>query len=324
MERYRLDLHLDDEAARRIAREDIRRGLTERPRSLPPKYFYDSTGSALFERISTLPEYYLTRVEQRLISSLAEGLMERLRPAEVIELGSGSTAKIRTLFDAQSAASHLERYVPFDINERVVRAAAEGVADAYPFLRAHGVVADLEQHLDRLPPRFGVRLVAFLGSTIGNLDPAPRRDFLVQLRRQLAAGDRLLLGLDLVKDTVVLEAAYNDPGGVTAEFNRNILHVVNRAVGGDFESEAFQHSAHYNQQAARIEMHLTAASPQTVFLRELDMRVQLSEGETIWTESSYKFTRESTEAMLKEAGLELERWHTDADGMFALVLAGVA
>ena len=321
MERYRVDLHLDGASSRRRLVEDIRRGLTGQPKSLPPKYFYDSRGSALFERISRLPEYYLTRVEHGLIASMAEELMERLRPQEVIELGPGSTAKIRTLLDAPSTAAHLSRYVPFDISEPVVRAAARGLVESYPFLRAHGVVADLDEDVARLPAAIGRRLLVYFGSSIGNLDPQPRHDFLVQLRGQLSPGDRLLLGVDLVKDVAVLEAAYNDPGGVTAEFNRNILRVVNRAVNADFLPEAFQHKAFYNRQAGRIEMHLVPAAHQTVALRDLELSIGVSPNETIWTESSYKFTRDSVLAMLEGAGLKLERWHTDAASMFALALA---
>ena len=324
LERYRIDLHLDGASSQRAVREDIRRGLTGQPRSLPPKYFYDPRGSALFERISRLPEYYLTRVEQGIISSVAEELMERLRPEEVVELGPGSAAKVRTLLDAPGAADHLCRYVLFDINEGVVRAAAESLTRSYPYLQAYGVVADLERHLDRLPPAIGSRLVVYFGSSIGNLDPRPRHEFLAQLRGHLSPGDRLLVGVDLVKDPAVLEAAYNDPGGVTAEFNRNILQVVNRAVRADFQPEIFQHHAFYKEQASRIEMHLIPASLQSVDLRDLALTIRVSPDETIWTESSYKFTRESTVAMLEEAGLRLEAWYADGDGMFALALAGVA
>lgn len=316
-----MDVHVSNGSFRKTAEEDIRRGLTGDPKSLPPKYFYDSRGSELFERITELPEYYLTRVEKGLLASLAEELIGRVRPQEVVELGSGSPAKIRLFLNAPNAAEQLDRYVPFDVNEEVVRESVETIANSYGFLQAHGVVGDFEKHLTYLPSPIGRRLIVLLGSTIGNLDPQPRRDFLLQLRQHLASGDRLLLGLDLVKDPLILEAAYNDTAGVTAEFNRNILRVVNRSVQGDFIPEAFQHHAYYNQQANRIEMHLTPTFPQTVNLRDSELTISVPPNETIWTENSYKFTQESTEAMLKEAGMHLQEWYTDTNTMFALALA---
>ena len=321
LERYRVDVHITVESFRETAKEDIRRGLTGSPMSLPPKYFYDTRGSALFQKITELPEYYLTRVEKGLLDSLADEFMNKVCPQEVIELGPGSPAKIRPFLAAQSAVSHLTRYVPFDISKRDVLDTAKTVVNSYPFLKAHGIVGDFEKDLGYLPPPVGRKLIVFLGSTIGNLDPHSRRTFLLQLRHRLAPGDRLLLGVDLVKDVGILEAAYNDPAGVTAEFNRNILRVVNKAVHGDFQLEAFDHYAYHNQQAQRIEMHLTPTSPQTVNLRDLALQLSISPDESIWTESSYKFTQESTEVMLEEAKLRLERWHTDSRHMFALALA---
>ena len=321
MERYSVNVHNADGSFHRTVEEDIRLGLTGIPKSLPPKYFYDSRGSELFEHITRLPEYYLTRVETGLLTSLVEELIGQVRPQEVVELGSGSPEKIRLFLDAPNAAELLRRYVPFDVNEGVVRESVETIARDYPFLQAHGVVGDFEKHLVHLPPPVGQRLMILLGSTIGNLDPEPRRDFLLQLRQQLSSGDRLLLGLDLVKDYTILEAAYNDTVGITAEFNRNILRVVNRSVQGDFVPEAFQHYAYYNQEASRIEMHLEPTSPQTVNLRDFGLTITVLPGETIWTESSYKFTRESTEAMLTEAGMCLQGWYTDSSHMFALAIA---
>ena len=321
LEHYHIEVHLTSESFSETFEEDIRRGLTGSPKSLPPKYFYDSTGSALFERITQLPEYYLTPAEREIIAALAGEIMDRVRPWEVIELGPGSPVKIRLLLDAASANHHLARYVPFDVNERVVRDAAETVERSYPFLKAHGIVGDFERELGYLPQPIGRRLIVLFGSTIGNLDPNSRRSFLLRLKEHLAPSDRFLLGVDLVKEPAILEAAYNDPTGVTAEFNRNILRVVNSGVQGNFQPEAFDHHAYYNQQDRRIEMHLTPTSLQTVHLRKLALRISISPEESIWTESSYKFTRESTEAMLEEAGLRLERWHTDSKSMFALALA---
>ena len=318
---YSVDNFLKGRSSSTIG-EDIRRGLTSSPKSLPPKYFYDERGSALFERISRLPEYYLTRVERSLKSCLAGALLEEACPSEVIELGPGSTDKARLLLDARGGGYHISRYVLFDFSERSVRDAARELADSYPSLEVHGVVGDFEGDLAHLPPPGGRRLVAFLGSTIGNLDPPARRAFLVKVRRLMAPGDQLLLGVDLVKDRAVLEAAYNDAGGITAEFNRNILRVVNRAVQADFQPEAFQHHAFYNPTDSRIEMHLVPTSPQTVNLKGIGLSISVLPGETIWTESSYKFTSESVRGILREAGLRLVRWDTDRESMFALALAG--
>ena len=324
VQRYHVESLLNGRSPAGMVKEDVLRGLTSEPKSLPPKYFYDARGSALFERITRLPEYYLTRVEQGLIEAHAKEIMARVSPREVIELGPGSMTKIRPLFNAQSAPDTLCRYIPFDVDEQMVRSAAKTLVKSYPSLYVHGVVGDFEQHLGHVPAPIGRRLVVFFGSTIGNLDPPARRDFLVQVRRLLVSEDRLLLGVDLVKASAILEAAYNDPGGVTVEFNRNILRVVNRAVHANFEPGSFQHYAYYNRQASRIEMHLVPTSAQTVRLKDLALSIRISPEESIWTESSYKFTRESTRAMLEEAGMRIERWYADTDDLFALVLVGPA
>ena len=324
MDSYSLSLHLNGGSRAAIVREELRLGLTAHPMTLSPKYFYDSHGTALFQRITELPEYYLTRVEQSLIECFADELMDQVRPLEVVELGPGSSAKVRPLLGTRTDSGLPERYVPFDINRETVQVAVKSLVEAYPHLQAHGVVGDFERDLGSLPPPIGRRLVAFFGSTIGNLDPPSRHGFLAQIRRMLASGDRLLLGVDLVKDPAVLEAAYNDSAGVTVEFNRNILRVVNRAVHADFRPEAFQHHAFYNEQASRIEMHLSPGTRQTVYLRDLALDIEVPPGDNIWTESSYKFTQESTLTMLAQAGMRLERWYTDGDGLFALALAARA
>jgi L-histidine N-alpha-methyltransferase len=216
-------------------------------------------------------------------------------------------------------------YVPLDVDRPTLEATAERLLDDYPGLGVHAVVGDFERDLAHLPPSPGRRLVMFLGSTIGNLDPAGRRRFLARVRRLLhGADDRFLLGIDLVKDTRVLEAAYDDAAGVTREFNRNILRVVNRGVDGDFRPEAFRHLAFYNAAASRIEMHLVADTAHEVRLRRLGLTIPFAAGEDIWTESSYKFTRDGVEAMLGEAGLRLVDWHGDPSEYFALALAGPA
>ena len=317
--RYRVEVHADPHTTLKTMAEDVRRGLGTRPRSLPPKYFYDAAGSQLFEEITRLPEYYLTRTEDALLDTLAPELMGRLAPDDVVELGSGFSLKTRRLLGARGGRPL--RYTPVDVDESTVAASAERLLAEDPALRVHAIVGDFERHLIHVPPPSGRRLVLFLGSTIGNLDDPARRAVLGQIRELLRRGDRLLLGVDLVKDPAVLEAAYNDAAGVTARFNRNILHVVNRGLGADFRPEAFRHHAWYNTAERRIEMHLVAEAPQTVRIPRLDLTVRLAAGESIWTESSYKFTRDSTRAMLETAGLRLGAWHTDAGGRFALALA---
>jgi L-histidine N-alpha-methyltransferase len=317
--RYRVEVHADAHTRLKAMAEDVRRGLTERPRSLPPKYFYDATGSRLFDEITRLPEYYLTRTEDALLDSLAPTLMRAIEPRDVVELGSGFSLKTRRLLDARGAGPL--RYTPVDVDETTVAASAQRLLAEDPSLEVHAVIGDFERHLMYVPPASGRRLVLFLGSTIGNLDADARQALLAQVRGLLRRGDRLLLGVDLVKDRAVLEPAYNDAAGVTAEFNRNILRVVNRSLGGDFRPEAFRHHAWYNAAESRIEMHLVPETPQTVRLRSLDLTVRLDPSESIWTESSYKFTRASARAMLAAAGLRLDGWHTDAQERFALALA---
>jgi L-histidine N-alpha-methyltransferase len=317
--RYRLEVHADDAMFFAMLAEDARRGLTTRPRSIPPKYFYDAAGSSLFERITELPEYYLTRVEEDLIQQVARDVVERLRPVDIVELGPGSCRKVRWLLDALDHGGPI-RYVPVDIGRDGMARAARALVREYPSIRIHALVGDFDRHLEHIPPPTGRRLILFFGSTIGNFDPSARRDLLARLRRQLGPDGRLLLGVDLVKRVDVLEAAYNDAAGVTAEFNRNILRVVNRALEADFRPEAYRHRAFYDAEASRIEMHLVATTAQQVELRRLGVRLELEAGEDIWTESSYKFTRDSTEAMLADAGLAMDGWYTDEARRFALVL----
>jgi L-histidine Nalpha-methyltransferase len=319
--RYHIDVHVDSQSRLHELVDDVRRGLTTIPKALPPKYFYDEVGSRLFEKITQLPEYYLTRAEDSLLTAFAPDLVRSLRPQDIVEIGAGSGTKIRRFLDAMNGAWPETRYVPVDIDAVTLETSAVQLLDAYPFLHLHAVVGDFQRHLTKVPPRSGRRLVLFLGSTIGNLDPAARRDLLVQVRRLLVPGDRFLLGVDLVKDVPTLEAAYNDASGVTAEFNRNILRVINRGLDADFEPEAFAHLAFYNRTASRIEMHLMPTSRQIVRLRRLGLTVEIAVGETIWTESSYKFTEASARDALEGAGLTMTHWRTDEEGRFALVLA---
>jgi L-histidine N-alpha-methyltransferase len=245
-----------------------------------------------------------------------------VRPREIVELGAGGSTKVAYLLAAH--VGNGLRYIPLDVDPSALGAGARRLLAAHPFLDVHAVAADFERHLHHVPGRTGRRLVAFLGSTIGNLDAQARHDLLSGIRRLLDIGDRLLLGVDLVKDVGVLEPAYDDARGVTAEFNRNILRVVNRRLNGGFDPEAFRHLAFYNQDAARIEMHLVAERAQRVPLRGLGLTVDIAAGESIWTESSYKFTPRSTTTMLGQAGLTLERWYTDPDAQVGLALATAA
>jgi len=317
--RFTLDVHIDEAelAARMI--EDVRRGLTDRPRWLPPKYFYDEAGSRLFDRITELPEYYLTRAEESILREIAKPLVERLRPRDVVELGPGSCRKARFLLDALPRAAGA-RYVGVDVGREGLTLATRALVEDYPSLHVHAVVGDFERHLAHVPPPSGRRLVLFLGSTIGNFDASARVALLSDMRALLGADDRILLGLDLVKDRRTLEAAYDDSAGVTAEFNRNVLRHVNSVVDGNFDPEAFRHRAFYDAEAGRIEMHLIAGTPQRVELKRLGLTLDFDAGDGIWTENSYKFTREGTEAMLAAAGLELEEWYTDAERRFGLLL----
>ncbi|HYB70590.1 MAG TPA: L-histidine N(alpha)-methyltransferase [Candidatus Bathyarchaeia archaeon] len=323
--RYLIDIHTDERDRQQRLEDDVRRGLTARRKSLPPKYFYDRAGSLLFERITELPEYYLTRTEAALLGEIVPDLFREFFPDEIVEIGAGSAEKTRRILDTVSAGGRPVRYLPLDVDRQTLESSAARLLADYAGLQVHAVVADFERDLAHVPPAGGRRLALFLGSTIGNLDPRARRRLLVGLRGLLPdRRDRLLLGVDLVKDVKILEAAYDDSAGVTREFNRNILRVVNRDVAGDFAPETFRHCAFYNEAAARIEMHLVADSAQRVTLHRLGLDVHFRAGESIWTESSYKFTRASVERMLTEAGLALRAWRVDPSNYFALVWASSA
>jgi L-histidine Nalpha-methyltransferase len=320
-----IDDHLDEAHERGLA-EDVLDGLTRPFKELPPKHFYDARGCELFDRITALPEYYPTRAERSILQARAEAIVEGTGAAELVELGSGTAAKTRVLLDAMAAADRLRRYVPFDVAESVVRASAEALVEEYPGLRVHGVIGDFERHLGRIPsPTPGEpRIVALLGGTIGNFPPGSRRRLLREIAALLGPEDRLLLGTDLVKDPGVLEAAYDDAAGVTAEFNRNVLHVLNRELDADFPPAAFEHVAFFDRRNEWIEMRLRALRPCTVRVEAFGLEVELSAGEEIRTEISAKFTRERVAGDFAAAGLRLVGWHTDAQERFALSLAAPA
>jgi L-histidine N-alpha-methyltransferase len=316
-----IDVHLDADAAATMAR-DVRAGLCAYPKELAPKYFYDERGSQLFEQITELPEYYPTRAEREILSRRSgEILSVAGRPATLVELGSGSAAKTRHLLDAMRDSGSLDTYVPVDISEEITQRTAADLVDEYPGLQVRGLVCDFEQHLERTPTGTGARLIAFLGGTIGNLYPRQRHAFLERIAALLGPDDHLLLGTDLIKETARLEAAYDDSAGVTAEFNKNVLEVLNRTLGADFDLDAFEHVARYDEEAERMDIRLRSLADQNVRLDDLDLEISFAAGEEMRTEISTKFTRERLESVYAGAGLQLRGWFTDAAGDYALSLA---
>ena len=317
--RVRVDVHLSPATLAASLEADVRAGLTATPKELPPKWFYDDRGSELFDAITRLPEYYPTRAERAILATHAAEIAAATRPDVLVELGSGTSEKTRLLLDALTEEGTLQTFTPFDVSESTLRAAAAAVADEYG-LAVHAVVGDFEAHLEQIPPG-GRRLVAFLGGTIGNLAPTVRAGFLAGLADALEPGDNLLLGTDLVKDPARLEAAYDDSAGVTAEFNRNVLTVINRALDADFVPDRFRHVARWDPDEAWIEMRLRAEEAQEVRLAAIGLTVDFAEGEDVRTEISAKFTPERVEAELDRAGFALRRFFTDPDGDFGLSLA---
>ncbi|WP_182900340.1 L-histidine N(alpha)-methyltransferase [Microbispora sp. H10830] len=314
--------HLGADYLRHALENDVRAGLTSSPKWLPPKWFYDAAGSELFSRITRLAEYYPTRRELEILRRRAVDVAGLSRADTLVELGSGTSEKTVLLLDALANAGVLRAYTPVDVDDVTLEAAAERLAVRYPGLDVRPVRADFEQHLALLP-RTGRRLVAFLGGTIGNLPPAAREVFLKELRATLRPGDTLLLGTDLVKDRGRLVAAYDDPGGVTAAFNRNVLHVLNRELDAGFEPEAFEHVALWDEDNDWIEMRLRATRPMEVPIRTLGLTVAFAEGEEMRTEISAKFRREGVLDELSRAGFAVCRWYTDSAADFALTLAVV-
>jgi L-histidine N-alpha-methyltransferase len=316
-----IEVHLDADAAAMMAR-DVRAGLSTDPKELAPKYFYDELGSRLFEQITELPEYYPTRAERSILAERAAEIVATAgEPRTLVELGSGSAAKTRHLLSAMRDAGCLGTYVPIDISEEITHDTAESLVEEYPGLAVRGLVCDFEHHLERIPDGDGGRLIAFLGGTIGNLYPAPRREFLARLADLMSPEDRLLLGTDLVKGRERLEAAYDDSGGVTASFNKNVLSVLNRELGADFDLETFEHVARYDAEEARMDIRLRSLVEQTIRLDDLGLAVEFAAGEEMRTEISSKFTYEQLSGVYEEAGLAINGWFTDADCDYALSLA---
>ncbi len=316
-------VHTSADEERLSAVEDIVQGLTSEPKTLSPKFLYHEDGSGLFDEITRLEEYYPTRVEHSLLDCFGAEIVRDVRPQEIVELGPGNSAKSGTLIGPALQTGALKRYIPFDISESAVREGAQALFDSYPDLgEIAAVVGDFGRHLSAIPPAEGGRLIAFLGSTIGNLHPNERRRFLEEVRGLMPrTSDALLMGVDLVKEIGVIEAAYNDAKGVTALFNLNSLKAVNDLLGVDIDTSLFRHRAFFNVEHSRIEMRLEAGADVSFALPESGDTVRIRAGETIWTESSYKFTKDGLATLLQETGFGSVRWYTDPEELFALVLA---
>jgi L-histidine N-alpha-methyltransferase len=320
-DRISVEVHLPPGGPLSGMAADVRAGLTRPFKELSPRYFYDERGSELFEQITCLQEYYPTRCEREILQDQSEAICEAAnRPASLIELGSGSARKTQVLLDAMREAGCLETYCPVDISEQITRETAERIAGEYDEVDVRGLVCDFELDLERIPVG-GPRLIAFFGGTIGNFPPQQRSGFLHRISNLLGPEDRFLLGTDLVKDRQTLEVAYNDPQGVTADFNKNVLAVLNRELGADFDPDSFEHVARWDDENLWVDIRLRSLANQVVNVTSLDMLVPFSAGEEMRTEISTKFVRPGLEGIYAEAGLEMTDWFTDPDGLYALSLA---
>ena len=315
-----LEVHLDADDLARTLRADVIAGLTADRKWLPPKWFYDARGSELFEQITELDEYYPTRAERQILADHAAEIAEHTRARSLLELGAGYSTKTRLLLDALTTRGTLETFVPMDVSPTALSEAAVRITADYPGLRVHNIVGDITRHLKHLPGG-GDRLVAFLGGTIGNLVPAERAAFLADVRAVLEPGEHLLLGTDLVKSPRVVVPAYDDAAGVTAEFNRNVLRVLNTSLGADFDLDGFAHVALWDAEREWIEMRLRARWPMRVTIPGVDLVVDFAAGEEVRTEVSAKFRRDGVDRELDDAGFSLDHWWTDRDGLFAVSLA---
>jgi L-histidine N-alpha-methyltransferase len=317
---YTIDVHLSPTEVREQMRADAVAGLLADEKSIPPVWFYDERGSTLFDEITRLPEYYPTRSERHLLEEHAATMAELSKADTLVELGAGSCEKTRVILDALERNGSLARYVPFDVSDEFLRSAASTLCDEYDELAVHLVIGDFHQHLGEIPLD-GRRMVAFLGGTIGNLDPTQRRRFLFDLNCTMSSDDTLLIGTDLVKDPRRLVAAYDDAAGVTAEFNRNVLLVLNQQLGGDFDPDLFSHVAVWNEKESWIEMRLRAATAHDVTLSGAGITVHFAKGEDLLTEISAKFTPERVCQELKDAGFVVEGMWGEDEGEFLLTLA---
>jgi L-histidine N-alpha-methyltransferase len=317
---YTISVHLSPDEVRQRMSEDALSGLQATAKSIPPVWFYDERGSQLFEEITRLPEYYPTRAERHLLEQHALTIAELSKADTLVELGAGACDKTRVLLTALEQAGTLARYVPFDVSDEFLRGAASSLSSEYEALAVHLVIGDFHRHLAEIPTE-GRRMIAFLGGTIGNFNPAQRARFLFDLNCTMSSDDSLLLGTDLVKDRARLVAAYDDAAGVTAAFNKNVLRVLNEQLGGDFDPEQFAHVARWNEEQQWIEMRLQATEPASVNLRGADLRVEFARGEELLTEISSKFTPDRVEAELSEAGFVVDGSWGGPEGEFLLTLA---
>jgi L-histidine N-alpha-methyltransferase len=318
--RIRIDVLVDDADRRAELYDATFWSLRSTPRELPAVWLYDERGSLLFDEITRLPEYYPTDAEREILAARAAEIAALTKGRTLVELGAGTSEKTLLLLDALSAAGTLERFVPLDVSEEVLRASAEAIADRYPAIGVHGIVGDFERDLAALPPGDG-RVIAFLGSTIGNLYPARRAKLLRAIAAALAPGDSFLLGVDLVKDPAVIERAYNDSQGITEEFVRNGLTHANRELKADFVQERYAFDAHWDAEHEWMDIGFNAVEAHTVHIAELEVEFALAEGERLRVEVSSKFRREGIEAELADAGLRTTGWWTDEASRFAVVLA---
>lgn len=315
-----VDVHLGTDDIDKALRVDVRAGLTAEPKELPPKWFYDERGSDLFDQITRLDEYYPTEAERRILIDNAASIIDLTGPETIVELGSGTSDKTGALLDAATSAGVLRRFVPFDVSEEFLRDSVDLLADRYPGLVVHGVVGDFDHHIPYLPG--GDRqLLLLLGGTVGNYQPKERRELLSAIAEQQQPGDHVLIGVDLVKDFGRLERAYDDAKGVTAEFNKNVLAVINRRLGADFDLDRFEHVARFDLDDEWIEMLLRSTVDQEARVADLDLTVSFAAGELMRTEVSCKFRRDRFEADLVHAGLEPVRWLTDPAGDFAVSIS---
>ena len=303
-----------------VVKTQITRGLNANPKTLPSKLFYDERGSTLFEQICELPEYYQTRTEHQLLIRCADEIVALSGAEELVELGSGAATKTRVLLDAMARVNQLRYYVPFDVDESIVRRVSEELVQEYPGLQVHGVVGDFLFHLEHIPEG-GKRLVVILGGTIGNLPSLPAMEFLTAVNAEMTSGDYFLLGVQLITDRSRLEAAYNDKQGITAKFNKNIIRVLRNNFGIPSHPEAFDHVARYNEADHRIEMWLRSREEQTLDIPDLDVQVHFKKGEEVRTEISTKYDRPLAEDLLASSGFELVKWYTDPDNLIGLALA---
>jgi L-histidine N-alpha-methyltransferase len=315
-----IDVHLPPGGPLSGMAADVRAGLTKPFKELSPRYFYDERGSELFERITELPEYYPTRCERKILELNSPEICAAAgEPATLIELGSGSATKTRVLLDAMRAVGCLGAYAPVDISEAITRSTAEAIAAEYG-ITVHGLVCDFERDLERIPLG-GPRVIALLGGTIGNFEPAQRASFLARVANLLGEEDHFLLGTDLVKERATLEGAYNDSAGVTAAFNKNVLAVLNERLDCDFDLDAFEHVAFWDEENLWMDIRLRSLARQVVNIAALDMQVAFDRGEEMRTEISTKFAREGLAGIYAESRLEMAGWWTDPDGLYGLSLA---